>query len=85
MLHSKSAIIDDTFTTIGSYNLDQRSWKKNLEANLAVEDRAFAAHVRAWFERDLANATRLELDAWRARSELRRGLEWAALALERFW
>jgi cardiolipin synthase len=85
MLHSKSAIIDDTFTTIGSYNLDQRSWKKNLEANLAVDDVAFAAHVRGWFEHDLANATRLELHAWRDRSQLRRGLEWVALALERFW
>jgi cardiolipin synthase len=85
MLHSKSAIIDDNFTTIGSYNLDQRSWKKNLEANLAIDDRAFAAHTRSWFERDLAKATPLDLDAWRKRSQLRRGLEWAALALERFW
>jgi cardiolipin synthase len=85
MLHSKSAIIDDTFTTIGSYNLDQRSWKKNLEANLAVDDRAFASHARKWFEHDLAQATPLDLEAWRTRSALRRGLEWAAFALERFW
>ena len=56
MLHAKTAIIDDAFTTIGSYNLDERSWRKNLEVNLAVEDAAFARHVRSWFERDLETA-----------------------------
>ena len=54
MLHAKTAIIDD-FTMIGSYNLDERSWRKNLELNVAVEDAAFARHVRSWYERDLAS------------------------------
>ncbi|MDP9150890.1 MAG: phospholipase D-like domain-containing protein [Myxococcota bacterium] len=85
MLHSKTAIIDDVFTTVGSYNLDERSWRKNLEVNLAVEDQAFARYVRSWFERDLARATRIESSAWRSRSIARRGFEWAAFALRRLW
>lgn len=85
MLHAKTAIIDDVFTTIGSYNLDQRSWRKNLEANLAVEDGAFARHVRRWFERDLGDATPVDARAWRARSVARRPLEWAAFALRKLW
>jgi cardiolipin synthase len=85
MLHAKTAIIDDAFTTIGSYNLDQRSWRKNLEANLAVEDAAFARHVRRWFERDLEAATAIDARAWRERSIARRGLEWAAFALRKLW
>jgi cardiolipin synthase len=85
MLHSKTAIIDDRFTTIGSYNLDERSWRKNLEVNLAVEDQAFARHVREWFERDLRAATRIDLTGWRERSLPRRGLEWAAYAMRRLW
>jgi cardiolipin synthase len=83
MLHAKTAIIDDSFTTIGSYNLDERSWRKNLEVNLAVEDREFARHVRSWFERDLAGATRVDLASWRERSLARRGLEWAAFAMRK--
>ena len=83
MLHSKTAIIDDSFTTIGSYNLDERSWRKNLEVNLAVEDPAFARHVRGWFEHDLAASTPIDLDTWRDRSLGRRGLEWAAYAMRR--
>jgi cardiolipin synthase len=83
MLHSKTAIIDDDFTTVGSYNLDERSWRKNLEVNLAVEDAAFARYARSWFEHDLASATRLDLSTWRDRSLARRGFEWAAYAMRR--
>jgi cardiolipin synthase len=85
MLHAKTAVIDDLFTTVGSYNLDERSWHKNLEVNLAVEDSAFARHVRSGFERDLAIATRIDREKWRERSLTRRGLEWAAFALRRLW
>ena len=84
MMHAKTAVIDD-FTTIGSYNLDERSWHKNLEVNLAVQDAAFAAHVRTWFERDLDAADRVELAAWRERSLARRGVEWLAYALRKLW
>jgi cardiolipin synthase len=85
MLHAKTAIIDDEFTTVGSYNLDERSLRKNLEVNLAVEDRDFARHVRSWYERDLEVATRIDLHTWRRRSLARRGLEWAAYAMRRLW
>jgi cardiolipin synthase len=85
MLHAKTAIIDEQFTTIGSYNLDERSWRKNLEVNLAVENVAFARHVRSWFERDLASATRIDLSTWRDRSLTRRGFEWMAFAMRRLW
>jgi cardiolipin synthase len=83
MLHAKTAIIDDKFTTIGSYNLDERSWHKNLEVNLAVENADFARYVRSWFERDLSSATPIALPTWRNRSLTRRGLEWASYGLRR--
>lgn len=85
VMHAKTAIIDDAFATIGSYNLDERSWRKNLEVNLAVDDRDFARHVRSWFERDLDGATPVDWSAWRKRSIVRRGLEWASYAMRKFW
>jgi cardiolipin synthase len=85
MLHAKTAIVDDAFTTVGSYNLDERSWRKNLEVNLAVDDRDFARHVRAWFERDLASATRIDPATWRERSFARRAIEWAAYGMRKLW
>lgn len=85
MMHAKTAIIDERFCTIGSYNLDERSFRKNLEINVAVEDEAFAKHVRASFERDVAVSRRVDLRHWRDRSLARRGVEWLAFALRDFW
>ncbi len=84
MLHSKTAIIDDEFTTIGSYNLDDRSWRRNLEVNLAVLDAPFARHVRSWFEHDLAQAKRIDLATWRDRSWGRMGAEVLARTFRKF-
>jgi cardiolipin synthase len=85
MMHAKTAIIDDSFVTIGSYNLDERSQRKNLECNIAVEDREFATHVRSWFDRDVLNSAHLDLYEWRARPLVRRGFEYVAYALRKLW
>jgi cardiolipin synthase len=85
MMHAKTAIIDDSFVTIGSYNLDERSQRKNLECNVAVEDREFATYVRIWFDRDVEKARHLDLYEWRARPLVRRGIEYVAYALRRLW
>ncbi|MBX3205533.1 MAG: cardiolipin synthase ClsB [Labilithrix sp.] len=85
MMHAKTAIIDDRFATIGSYNLDERSRRKNLEVNVAVEDVAFATHVRQWFDRDVEGSTHLDLYEWRARPLARRGVEYMAYALRKLW
>ncbi|MGN6112654.1 MAG: cardiolipin synthase ClsB [Luteimonas sp.] len=44
--HGKVAVIDGEWTTVGSSNLDPLSLSLNLEANLVVRDRAFAAELR---------------------------------------
>jgi len=46
-LHAKLALVDDDWATVGSSNLDPLSLSLNLEANVAVRDRAFNAHVHA--------------------------------------
>ncbi|NOU35149.1 MAG: phosphatidylserine/phosphatidylglycerophosphate/cardiolipin synthase family protein [Polyangiaceae bacterium] len=85
LMHAKTAIIDDHFVTIGSYNFDHRSFTKNLELNVAVEDVAFATHVRAFFEEDVRKSKQIVLAEWLRRSLVRRPVEWAALALRRLW
>jgi cardiolipin synthase len=44
--HGKVAVIDGEWATVGSSNLDPLSLSLNLEANLVVRDRAFAAELR---------------------------------------
>jgi cardiolipin synthase len=50
-LHAKVALVDDEWSTIGSSNLDPLSLSLNLEANVMIRDKAFAADVRARLER----------------------------------
>jgi len=45
-LHGKVAVIDEDWATVGSSNLDPLSLALNLEANLLIRDRDFAAHLR---------------------------------------
>jgi len=68
MMHAKAAVIDGEWATVGSFNLDHRSFRHNLEAGVQVLDREFAATLAAQFERDLASSERVELVAWRKRS-----------------
>jgi cardiolipin synthase A/B len=84
VLHSKSAIVDGHFVTLGSYNFDERSRSKNLELNLAVEDPEFASHAGAMFDAYLASSERLTRETWAARGAIRRGVELVSFTLRRF-
>ncbi|MDW8361500.1 MAG: phospholipase D-like domain-containing protein [Myxococcales bacterium] len=67
VLHCKNAVIDDVWCTVGTYNLDYRSWRLNLEVNVAVEDEAVARRLRERMERDLDEAMPIRLEDWRFR------------------
>lgn len=66
MMHAKTMVIDDSFVSIGSLNLDNLSLRINDEAVLQVQDRAVARGMAALFARDLARSvemTEAKLDA----------------------
>jgi cardiolipin synthase A/B len=84
MLHAKTAVLDGRVVVIGSHNLDTLSWRFNLEANVVAFDRALAADVSASFERDLRDATRLELAAMQGRPWTVRALAWVAARFRAF-
>jgi cardiolipin synthase len=49
-LHSKVALMDDEWATVGSSNLDPLSLSLNLEANVFIRDRAFNQHLHERLE-----------------------------------
>jgi len=55
-LHAKVAVVDDDWATVGSSNIDPLSLLLNLEANVVVQDVAFARELRARFEVALAES-----------------------------
>ena len=66
-LHTKLFLIDDT-VYIGSSNYDIRSLFLNLEIMLRVEDAAFAAHVRAYVDGEVAESERITPALYKART-----------------
>lgn len=54
-LHSKNIIVDDEVCTVGSTNIDQRSFKINYEINAFIYDQTFTTHVVHQFQKDLEN------------------------------
>jgi cardiolipin synthase len=84
MLHAKTAVIDDAWAIVGSYNFDRRSLLHNLEAVAVVADAAFAARLREQTLRDLAHCHEVSLLEHESRSWRYMLLESAAYALRRW-
>ena len=83
LLHSKTAVIDGVWSTVGSTNLDWRSFIDNDEVNAVILGRAFAGQMQAMFAKDLEASQAIELQAWRARALPLRLKEWLAHVVER--
>ncbi len=61
MLHTKAAVIDGVWSSVGSHNLDHRSLHYNLEMNLNVHDREFCGAVARAFKDDMKNSAQITL------------------------
>ncbi len=55
-LHAKTAVVDDDWATVGSYNLNWRSLFHNLECNVIMRDRSVAADLETMFWDDVAQS-----------------------------
>ena len=81
LLHAKTMVIDGVWATIGSTNLDHRSFALNEELNLAVYDVKTAQRLEKIFEQDLANSRPVTYKKWSRRGLPSRVLELLALPL----
>jgi cardiolipin synthase len=68
MVHAKTAVIDGVWSTVGSSNLDDRSFLHNDEANAVVIGRSFGAQMERLFAADLGRAHEVDGEAWARRS-----------------
>jgi cardiolipin synthase len=75
MLHDKNLIVDGTFATIGSINVDVRSMSKNAEVSLSFYDREIAGLIEAMFARNLADCREITYASWKKRGSTRRFAE----------
>jgi cardiolipin synthase len=56
MMHAKTMVVDGIWTTIGSSNFDDRSFRLNDEVNVNVYDEGIAAQMEQMFFADLARS-----------------------------
>ena len=81
VLHAKTAVIDGSWSTVGSANMDIRSFLHNYEANVIVIDEQFGRQMERAFREDIRGSRQITLEQWRQRPFSDRVKEWAARSL----
>jgi cardiolipin synthase len=78
ILHSKSLVIDDGISVVGSANIDLRSFKLNFEATCFIESRSLTKELASTFHRDLKSSREITLKEMEARTRWTKLTEAAA-------
>jgi cardiolipin synthase A/B len=68
MMHAKTIVIDGIWASVGSANIDSRSFFLNDEVNVLIRSAGFCSELSAMFDRDLAKSDEITLAQWRSRS-----------------
>jgi cardiolipin synthase len=71
-VHAKTLVIDDMFSSIGSANLDYRSFSMNFEINALIYNRDINQKMRKQFYLDLEDCEEVTLERWKNRNLNRR-------------
>lgn len=83
-MHSKVAVVDDRWATVGSSNIDPMSLLLAHEANVVILDREFAQRLRADIEQAIeVGGYRIRMEDWNGRHVLQRFFSWATYQLVR--
>ena len=81
MMHCKVLVIDGVWSSVGSANFDDRSFRLNDEANLNVFSEALAREQTNLIDADILQSRRMVLKKWKHRKFGRRINERLALLL----
>jgi cardiolipin synthase len=70
--HAKTVCVDSRVCSIGSANMDIRSFSINYETNLVVYDEAITAALEADFEKDIGSCVEFSVSGYDAQPVARR-------------
>lgn len=80
-VHAKTMIIDDYFTSIGTANLDYRSFSLNFEINALLYNTGVNRQMREIYEKDLLESEEVDYERWLERGMTRKIQE----SISRLW
>ena len=84
LLHSKTAVVDGIWSTVGSCNIDPRSFAHNNELNVAIVGRDFARTLEQTFSADLKRTRQIDPAKWEKRGMPAKIKEWFS-SLFTYW
>ncbi|QCR33988.1 cardiolipin synthase [Lysinibacillus sp. SGAir0095] len=67
-IHAKTIVIDDEASTVGTANIDVRSFSLNFEVNAFIYDRTLSHELAEIFEKDIFDCTELTIEKYENRS-----------------
>lgn len=67
-VHAKTLVADDSIASVGTANIDHRSFRLNFEVNAFLYDQNTAIELREAFEDDIEVSTLLTLEDYEKRS-----------------
>jgi cardiolipin synthase len=82
LMHAKTMVVDGIWATVGSTNLDNRSFALNEEINLIVYDTTIAGQLERIFAEDLKHSKKLTHEAWQSRPWKEKFLEFFTIPLK---
>ena len=84
-LHAKVAVVDSTWSTVGSSNIDPYSLLMAREANVVVRDPDFSGQLRSELSRMIEDGARpLGPQHWAGRPKVYKAVVWIAYGIVRF-
>lgn len=66
-VHAKTIVVDDVFATVGTSNMDYRSFNINFEINALMYSKKMALTLKSHFEEDLQESEEVFLKEWKQR------------------
>lgn len=65
--HSKLLIVDGVLSSVGTANMDIRSFDQNFEVSALIYDEAISKELQEYYLNDLSNSTHITIDNWELR------------------
>ena len=63
-IHAKTIVIDDVFSTVGTTNMDYRSFNINFEINAIIYDKEISMELKSHFFEDLDESEAIDKERW---------------------
>lgn len=71
-IHAKTVVVDDIFSTIGTSNMDYRSFEINFEINALMYSEKESKELKKHFNEDLKESEEVTLNQWKKRSKFQK-------------